>query len=138
MVITWWIYLLQSSLLAAELPKVKIEKSARFLPQRLEATSNHLPAPESSRTLITQSRQGDRQEYSIPADPSSPPEVAVEQVEVIEVIADRQEYDRARGIITAQGNVVMRFGQSVMTSDSIELNLNDRLAVAQGQVVLTR
>ncbi|MEO0926655.1 MAG: DUF3769 domain-containing protein [Cyanobacteria bacterium J06643_13] len=137
-VVTWWIYLLQSSLLAAELPKVKIEKSARFLPQRLEATSNHLPASKSSRSLITQSRQGDRQEYSIPADPSSPPEVAVEQVEVIEVIADRQEYDRARGIITAQGNVVMRFGQSVMTSDSIELNLNDRLAVAQGKVVLTR
>ncbi|MEO1671125.1 MAG: DUF3769 domain-containing protein [Cyanobacteria bacterium J06631_2] len=131
--------LLQFSLQAAELPEVKIEKSASFLPQQLRAEQSNLPsASKSTRHLVTQSRQGDRQEYTIPSDQSTPFGVAIEEAEVIEVIADSQEYDRLRGVITAQGNVVMRFGQAVMTSDSIEVNLNDRLVIAQGQVVLTR
>jgi lipopolysaccharide export system protein LptA len=139
--ITLWVYLLQSSLSAAELPKV--QRSASFLPDKLLATQNSLSvvpsvAPESTRYLITQSRDGDRQKFAIPPNKDAPSGAAIEQVEVIEVIADRQEYDHVRGIITAEGNVLMRFAQSVMTSDRLEINLNDRLAVAQDNVVLKR
>lgn len=137
--ITLWMCLLQFSLQAAEIPETEIKKSASFLPRQLRAEQNNLlSGHKSTRHLISQSRQGDRQEYSIPSDQTSTPGTTVGEVEVIEVIADSQEYDRRRGVITAQGNVVMRFGQAVMTSDFIEVNLNDRLAVARGQVVLTR
>ena len=128
--IALWV-LLQSSLRAAELSEV--EKSASSLPKRLRPTQiDPLATTESS--LIARSRQGDRQEFTLPNEGGT----SVEEVETIEVIADRQEYDRERGVITARGNVVMRFAQSVMTSDSIEINLNDRLAVAMGNVVLKR
>ena len=143
--ITLWVCLFQSSLYAGELPEVK--KSANFLPRKLQPIEgkrlnliqpNLLNAPNSSRYLITQSRQGESQKFTIPGDRGFQSEIPVEEVEVIEVIADRQEYDQQRNIITARGNVIMRFAQSVMTSDRLEVNLNQRLAVAQGGVVLTR
>ena len=129
--IVLWV-LFQSSLRATELSKV--EKSASSLPKRLRpAQIDPLATTQSS--LITQSRQGDRQEFTLPTTQTG---TSVDEVETIEVIADRQEYDRERGVITARGNVVMRFAQSVMTSDTIEINLNNRLAVAAGNVVLKR
>ena len=141
-----WVCLLQSSLLAKELPKVV--KSADVLPHKLRPTQNSqeglivVPKPvhsaHSGRYLVTQSRNGDRHKFTIPTDKDAPSGTAIEQVEVIEVIADRQEYDQLRGTVTAEGNVLMRFAQSVMTSDRLEINLNNRLAVAQNNVVLTR
>ena len=129
--IVLWV-LFQSSLRATELSKA--ERSASSLPKRLRpAQIDPLATTQSS--LITQSRQGDRQEFTLPTTQTG---TSVDEVETIEVIADRQEYDRDRGVITARGNVVMRFAQSVMTSDTIEINLNNRLAVAAGNVVLKR
>ena len=129
--IALWTYF-QSSVRAAPL---KVKRSASFLPQRLQPQQIDSSAVGSF--LITQSRQGDRQEFALPQEEKSA-EVLVGEVETIEVIADRQEYDRERGIITATGNVVMRFAQSVMTSDAIEINLNNRFAVATGNVILKR
>ena len=89
--------------------------------------------------LIAKERQGDRQEFQIPTPKKEfQPAIPIDRIEVIEVIADRQEYDRASEVITANGNVVMRFAQSVMTSDRLEINLRDRIAVATGNVVLKR
>ena len=129
--IVLWV-LLQSSLRATEL--FKVERSASSLPKRLRPAQIK-PLATTQSSLITQSRQGDRQEFTLPRIET---ETSVDEVETIEVIADRQEYDRDRGVITARGNVVMRFAQSVMTSDTIEINLNNRLAVAAGNVVLKR
>lgn len=145
--ITLWVCLLPSSGLGAELPVVA--KSANFLPHKLRPTLDSIPitpevltpestVPKGARQLITQSRNGDRQEFTIPQITNSTSGIPVEEAEVIEVIADRQEYDQLRGTITAEGNVLMRFAQSVMTSDRLEINLNNRLAVAQNNVVLTR
>ncbi|MEN9521337.1 MAG: hypothetical protein RLZZ381_3925 [Cyanobacteriota bacterium] len=138
-----WVCCLQSSLSATELPKVA--KSADFLPHKLRPTLDSqegfmvVPKPvHSGRYLVTQSRNGDRHKFTIPTDKNAPSGTTIEQVEVIEVIADRQEYDQLRGTVTAEGNVLMRFSQSIMTSDRLEINLNDRLAVAQDNVVLTR
>jgi lipopolysaccharide export system protein LptA len=153
--ITLLVCLLPSSVSGMELPAVA--KSANFLPHKLRPTLDSVPItpefatpesaiPKAARQLITQSRngvrgafpEGNRQEFTIPAAKDSPSAIPVEEAEVIEVIADRQEYDQLRGTITAEGNVLMRFAQSVMTSDRLEINLNNRLAVAQNNVVLTR
>ncbi len=91
--------------------------------------------------LISQQREGERRTFEIPVPESPTPEATptpVEKIEAVEVIADRQEYDEQRQVITAEGNIVMRFAQAVLTSDRIQVNLADRIALAEGNVVLKR
>jgi hypothetical protein len=89
--------------------------------------------------IIAQQRQGRIRKFNISATKTDfQPSIPIDSIEVIEVIADRQEYSHQQQVITAQGNVVMRFAQSVMTSDRLEINLQDRIAVAKGNVVLKR
>ncbi|MGL5032187.1 MAG: DUF3769 domain-containing protein, partial [Microcystaceae cyanobacterium] len=58
--------------------------------------------------------------------------------EVVELIADQQEYDVNTEVVTATGRVVMRFSNGVLLADRLRINLPDRFAVAEGNVVLTR
>ena len=148
-----WASLLHFSVSASELPEHKkvvetskglplspVRKKAQFLPQSLKQTQQPdlLMMAASPYSIVAQERQGSRQEFNIPVDEGFQPSIPVDRAEVIEVIADRQEYDQQRNIIMAEGNVTMRFAQSVMTSDRLEINLNDRLAVARSNVVLQR
>ncbi|MDX2229566.1 MAG: DUF3769 domain-containing protein [Leptolyngbyaceae cyanobacterium bins.349] len=57
---------------------------------------------------------------------------------VIEVSADRQEYDERRQIFTAEGKVMMRFRNTLLEADRVQVNLPNRLTVAEGNVALTR
>ena len=57
---------------------------------------------------------------------------------VIEVIGDKQEYDEKRRVITAQGNVIVRFDGAVVDADQLQVNLDNLIAVGQGNVALTR
>ncbi|MEL6928576.1 MAG: DUF3769 domain-containing protein, partial [Cyanobacteria bacterium J06600_6] len=143
--IVLWTYLFNSSLSATEVPEA--ETSASALPRSLKPTIDSIPGSAGAPYyLITQSRQGDldartnssRQEFTIPVEGDFQPGIPVGEIEVIEVIADRQEYDRSQGTILATGNVLMSFAQSTMTSERLEINLNNRLAVATGNVVLKR
>jgi hypothetical protein len=75
--------------------------------------------------------------------PSSPQLPQVEKIpagkgRVVEVIADRQEYDEQRRIVTADGNVVVRFDGAVIDADSLHINLDNLIAVGEGNVALTR
>ncbi|MDP5337323.1 MAG: DUF3769 domain-containing protein [Nodularia sp. (in: cyanobacteria)] len=56
----------------------------------------------------------------------------------VEVISDRQEYDQERRIITAEGNVVVRFDGAVVDADRLQVNLDNLVAVGSGNVALTR
>lgn len=64
--------------------------------------------------------------------PVAPPE------NVIEVTADRQTYDQTRQIFIAEGNVKMRFRNTLLEADRVQVNLPNRLTVADGNVALTR
>ena len=130
--ITLWMCF-QSSTLASESSDIK--KKAAFLPSSLSSKSQVIRV--NPRYLITQERQPG-ETFRIPLDEQSAPSIPIDSVETIEVISDRQEYNEQSNTIIAEGNVVMRFGQSVMTSDRLEINLNDRLAVARDNVVLQR
>ena len=90
--------------------------------------------------LITQERNGEQNKFelSVPETENETQPIPIDDVETVEVIADRQEYDDRRQVIRAEGNVVMRFAQAVLISDRLEVNLRDRVAVAQGNVVLRR
>jgi hypothetical protein len=57
---------------------------------------------------------------------------------VVQVIADRQEYDEQRRIVTAEGNVVVRFDGAVVDADRVQVNLDNLIAVGEGNVAVTR
>lgn len=58
--------------------------------------------------------------------------------EVIELISDHQEFDTNREVVTATGNVTMRFANGVLLADRLRINLPDRFTVAEGNVTLKR
>jgi hypothetical protein len=58
--------------------------------------------------------------------------------DVVELTADRQEYDSINQIFIAEGDAVMRFRGGVLAADLLRVNLPNRTAVAEGNVVLTR
>ena len=58
--------------------------------------------------------------------------------DVIEVTADRQEFDQRRQIITARGNVLVRFRQGIIDADRVQVNLETRQLVARGNAAFTR
>ncbi|MEG4205234.1 DUF3769 domain-containing protein [Microcoleus sp. Pol7_A1] len=62
----------------------------------------------------------------------------VSPADTIEVKADRQEFDDKQQIVTAVGNVVVRFRQTVIDADRAIVNLVTRQVVASGNVAYTR
>jgi lipopolysaccharide export system protein LptA len=132
-----WMFLPQLPLLASKVPPIH-RKASDLFNNSYQSQPNSAITIKPARNLITQERQGEVKKFAIPVTDSNLPAIPIDQIEVIEVIADRQEYDQPRQVITAEGKVVMRFAQSVMTSDRLEINLADRIAVAQGNVVLKR
>lgn len=68
----------------------------------------------------------------------TPNQAAQTVPEVIELSADRQEYDEQRQVFRAEGNVVMRFRQAILTADRVQVNIPNRLAVADGNAALQR
>lgn len=109
-----------------------------------DPTSSSGESADSGQTL-TIPEQSDR----APSTPSTPgttqapsgltvPIDTAQVGEVIELTADRQEYDTLGQIFEAEGNVVMRFRQAILTADRLRVNIPNRLAVAEGNAVLTR
>ena len=104
--------------------------------QKLSPTAS---PQERTIRLTAQERGGSSLEFSIPLDQAPDPNLPpVEAADVVEVDADQQEYDQQQQVITAQGNVQLRFSRAVLTADRLQVNLPNRLAVAQGNVVLKR
>lgn len=67
--------------------------------------------------------------------PASP---AIDPANVVEVTADRQDYDERNQIFTAEGKVMMRVRGALLEADRVQVNLTNRLTVAEGNVALTR
>ncbi|PLZ96768.1 organic solvent tolerance protein OstA [Fischerella thermalis CCMEE 5268] len=90
-------------------------------------TNNQLSTIEfKTRNLTSQTPQ--------PAPTPTKPETR----RVVEVIADTQEYDEQRRVVTAEGNVVVRFDGAVVDADRIQVSLDNLIAVGEGNVALTR
>lgn len=75
----------------------------------------------------------------VPTQPQTqPPGTAPARERIIEVTSDRQEYDEQRQIVTAEGNVLLRFDGGVLDADRLQVNLTNLIAVGEGNVALTR
>jgi hypothetical protein len=57
---------------------------------------------------------------------------------ILELNSDRQEYDEQRQVITAEGNVLLRFDGGVLDADRLQINLPNQFAVGEGNVAFTR
>lgn len=87
------------------------------------------PATDGDTTVTSCNTQ------AFPLEKNTPSEAPLR---VLEVIGDRQEYDEIGQIVTAVGNVVVRFNNGVLTADNLQINLNTKLAIATGNVALQR
>ena len=104
------------------------------------------PAAAPVQNLIEFKLRNPENRESTPTTLEFPPSPQLPQLEkipagkgrVVEVIADRQEYDEQRRIVTADGNVVVRFDGAVIDADSLQINLDNLIAVGEGNVALTR
>lgn len=75
----------------------------------------------------------------VEADPASDPTLTPEEfASQLRLSADFQEYDPSAQIVTARGNVVLRLNDAIIETDELWLNLVNRYAVADGEVLLTR
>ncbi|NEO46594.1 MAG: DUF3769 domain-containing protein [Moorea sp. SIO4A3] len=128
--------------------------------------SPNCPLPISrSKRIIAQERGGDTREFELiipeQSKPPSPEETAppsdqdlsqpqevtaptntldtnTNEPDILELTSDRQEYDQTRQVITAVGNVTLRFQDALLEADRLQVNLPTRIVVADGNVALTR
>ncbi|MFB8787719.1 MAG: DUF3769 domain-containing protein [Potamolinea sp.] len=71
--------------------------------------------------------------------PATPPAAAPTSISgVIELVADRQEYNEQQQVVTATGKVSLRFREALLEADRVSINLPNRIVVAEGNVSLTR
>lgn len=109
-----------------------------FEPLDIEAVEQPRTAPIFNGVQIEDRTSEEQQQFSL-EEPTTPASEETEaELRVLEVIGDRQEFDELTNIVTAVGNVVVRFNESVLTSDRLQINLNSKLAIAEGNVALQR
>jgi|GEM_PF-4628574 len=70
--------------------------------------------------------------------PATPNNTLPARQRIVEVTSDRQEYDEQRRVITAEGNVLVRFDGALLDADRVQVNLDNLIAAGEGDVVLTR
>ncbi|NJN32539.1 MAG: DUF3769 domain-containing protein [Synechococcales cyanobacterium RM1_1_8] len=57
---------------------------------------------------------------------------------IIQLDADRQTFDQQRNVISAEGEVLMRFQSGVLSADRVQINLFSRVVVADGNAAFVR
>lgn len=138
------------------------DATALVSPQEgLEVSAPIAPSPPTH--LRVQARDGESFEFDITAPDTAPdtvpdtmPDSELEEPEseqpapipqskptpnpldVVEINADRQEFDQIRQIVTATGNVIVRFARGVLTGDRVRVNLRNRVVVGDGDVAMRR
>ena len=114
--------------IAQDSPPQDIQNIIEFKPRR----QNNQPLNPSDSELSPPPVQ------EIPPQIQPPTESPSGRQRIVEVIADRQEYDEQRRVVIAVGNVVVRFDGGVVDADRLQVNLDNLIAVGEGNVALTR
>lgn len=127
---------------ANQSPEASVEKT---LVGGLNLLGNAQKA-RSAKVVVKTKKTGETKEFTLSLSPDGevlaqdpPPTTTPEEpTGVVEVISDRQEYNEQEQVVTARGNVEVRFPNGVLLADRVQVNLPNRLAVAEGQVILNR
>lgn len=113
---------------------VQIEFKSRSQPNQPLTIDSHTQKPSISVAQSTNTTQPQSQ----PSGQTSPANTPPASPRIVEITSDRQEYDEQRQVVTAIGNVVVRFDGAVVDADRVQVNLNNLIAVGEGNVALTR
>ncbi len=129
---------LKAATVAQNSAQTPIESVAPATPTN-DAQSGEVPAINAP-NLPTESRDvpSPATPVEIQSQPTAPSNVAPVSSRIVELNADRQEYDEQRQIVTAEGNVILRLNGGVIDADSLQVNLSNRIAVGEGDVAVTR
>ncbi|WP_121968175.1 DUF3769 domain-containing protein [Leptolyngbya sp. BC1307] len=120
--------------------------------QRLSQAETELPtlppaAPPGDRPTEPASEPGSAPPIAEPEPIEGPVRIEIEAEDELtpeelanqlQLTADYQEYDPIAQTITARGNVVLRLNDAIIESDQLWVNLVNRYALAEGDVLLTR
>ncbi|NJO43455.1 MAG: DUF3769 domain-containing protein [Cyanobacteria bacterium CRU_2_1] len=114
------------------------------------------PLPPPSPSQDTPTEDGSEEESQSPQspleeEPTPPPETPppgtpptgtpptdAPPQDIIELEADRQEYDERAQVFRAEGNVELRFRGAVVNADRLQVSVPNRVAVAEGNASITR
>jgi hypothetical protein len=121
----------------AEPSQIKIQQSGEKVNLSVSNEKNPADNLPIQNTIEFKPRNSQQPVEFSPNTPPNPQPIPVRQ-RVVEVIADRQEYDEKRRIVTAEGKVVVRFDGAVVDADRLQVNLENLVAVGEGNVALTR
>ena len=123
-------------------PKKPTGETQKQKPTKIEFYSQNTNSTKAPATIEFKSRsQKQVQQQTIPIpEPRQPstPSQTTDTRRVIEILADRQVYDENRRVVTAEGNVIVRFDGSVVDADSLQVNIDNLIAVGEGNVAVTR
>ncbi|MBW4633387.1 MAG: DUF3769 domain-containing protein [Iphinoe sp. HA4291-MV1] len=121
------------------------EKSGNEQPVQIEFKSRNqttepfTPTPNSqNQSAPTGQPISTTEQKSQPSGTTVPSNTPPARERIVEVTSDRQEYDEQRRVVTAEGNVVVRFDGAVVDADRLQVSLDNLIAVGDGNVVLTR
>ncbi|WP_293111435.1 DUF3769 domain-containing protein [Moorena sp. SIO4G3] len=105
-----------------------------IIPEQSNSPSLEETAPASDQDLSqAQSRSQLDSEVTAPTSTFD-----TNEPDILELTSDRQEYDDTRQVITAVGNVTLRFQDALLEADRLQVNLPNKIVVADGNVALTR
>ncbi len=115
--------------------------SEDIAPLQLSQTTAQFPSPSAPLPSIP-SVPG-APSLPAPIQPTAPPPTNIPTTQlnnqgILQLRANSQNYDERRQIFTAEGNVSLRFRGALLTGDRLQVNLLNRLAVAEGNVTLIR
>ncbi|MEL6939531.1 MAG: DUF3769 domain-containing protein [Cyanobacteria bacterium J06598_1] len=103
-------------------------------PDREDASEDtEAPAQENP----AQSDLEDLLELEDAAEPE-PSQSSEDFISQLQLTSDTQEFDPAAQIITARGNVVLQLNDAIIEAEELWVNLVNRYALAEGDVLLTR
>ncbi|NES64327.1 MAG: DUF3769 domain-containing protein [Okeania sp. SIO2D1] len=133
--------------------ETQTQKQKLKIGQIIEDSSPELPNLPQDQQPIDQPDVPESKEEETPVpieDPESQTQESDEETEnkqpitvplpadVVEVTAERQEYDDQRRLITAEGKVIVRFSQGLVNADKVQINLTTRQLLATGNAVFTQ
>jgi len=127
------------------IPEQRIEQQQSQPPQPTPSPTTPVPqSPQptpSPTTPVPQSPQPTPSPTTpVPQSPQPTPSptTPVPQRRVLELNSDRQEYDVERQIVTAEGNVLLRYDGGVLDADRLQVSLQNLIGVGEGNVAFTR
>jgi len=100
-------------------------------PGSIDPPAQDQPQDNPAEPSVLPPGSGSTDREPLPVDPAA-------TADVLELNADRQEYDERNRVFQAEGNVELLFRGARLTSTRLLVNIPNRIAVAEGDAVLTR